>query len=222
MKENQLIYTNTNRCYNLETLLKNLGIRQELFNIIKHIEKEKSKSSDTISLIHAKITRLVESWRKRALEKGIDLGNIIINYQDTKRKYVIDIYFEKYKLGIDVDGSIGHLAKDDIEKINYYSEMGIRLLKVRSTKCEPIRSNDVILMTNQLTIKTSRRIISKLSAILGIDVYSYEDVKSMIDALDEADFIIKFYFENNKPVFQEAINRWAQRLDYADTAKIAV
>jgi len=221
MKKNQLIYTNTNRCYDLEKLLKDSGIRCELFSIIKSIEKEKSKSSDTISLIHANVARLVESWRKRAMEKGIDLGNIIINYRDKKRKFAIDIYFEKYKLGIDVDGPVGHPAKDDIEKINYYREIGIRLLKVRSTKCEPIKSNDVILMTSQLTIKTSRRIISKLSAILGIDVYSYEDVKSMIYALDEADFIIKFYFENNKPVFREAINRWAQRLDYADTAKIA-
>lgn len=216
----KLIYTKLNHCYELNVLTKDLHTRYEIFEMIKQIEKENSKGNETISLYHANIARLVASLHKKAAERGLDLGKIIINYQDKYRRYAIDIYLEKYKIGIDADGSVGHTKEDDITKISYYKELGIRLLKIRSKKCEYIDDDDVILASDKLTINVAKKVIAKLAAILSIDIYSYNDVKKMIEAVDEADFIINFYFENYKTIFQTVIDRWENKLVVAESAKI--
>ena len=214
------INTKLNNQYNFELLISNKDIRNDIFSLIIELEKEKSKGNDTISLWHAQVARLVEALRKKAATKGIDLGRIIINFQDKSRKYAIDIYLEKYKLGIDVDGAIGHPKEDDIKKINYYKEQGIRLLKVRSTKCEIIEDDDVIL-ADRISMKVAEKIIAKLAVITGIDIYSYNDVKKMIDVVDEKAFIINFYFENDKDTFQTVMDKWDYKLNVASLAKVS-
>lgn len=214
------IYTKHNNVYDLDVLRNDKDTRDEIFAMIKQIENENSKGYDTISLNHARIVRLVASLRKTAAERKFDLGEIIINYKDTLRGYSIDIYLKKYQIGIDVDGPVGHPKKDDIEKMKYYAKLGIRLLRIRSSKCEIIEDDDVILMSDNLTIRTAKKLIAKLAAIIGFDIYSYNDIKKMIDAYDEADFIIQFYFENNKSVFQNVMDRWDNKLIIAQTAKI--
>lgn len=214
------VYTKYNNCYILDILTNDKYTRHDIYEMINEVEKEKSKGNDTITLWQARITRLVEALRKKAAAKRIDLGRIIINFQDKSRKYAIDIYLEKYKLGIDVDGAIGHPKEDDIKKINYYKEQGIRLLKVRSTKCEIIEDDDVIL-ADRISMKVAEKIIAKLAVITGIDIYSYNDVKKMIDAIDEKEFIINFYFENDKDTFQTVMDRWDYKLNVASLAKVS-
>ena len=60
------------------------------------------------------------------------------------KKLILEIYISKYKLGIEYDGNAWHKnLKRDIEKDDFYKKNGVKLIRIRESKCKEYKSSSI-------------------------------------------------------------------------------
>ena len=81
-------------------------------------------------------------------------------------KYEYDIVLEAQKVAIEYDGSYWHEAKEDLDviKTEFAEESGYRILRVRETPLNKVRSEDIIIFLQPVT-----RLEPRAFSVGGVD-----------------------------------------------------
>lgn len=106
-------------------------------------------------------------------------------YPDAQNRYIskgyeIDIYIPSLKIGIEYDGLFWHKNKQEreIKKDKYFSQQGIRIIRIKETKSETLTDNqDLLLVKATSNYKYLDDVIKNIANLLEIRIENVDTIR---------------------------------------------